>query len=917
MQAPQTPTRRAGLARLAEPVVSFPLLAIILLGVVWGTTLHVIGVEREVANASASASSLEHIDTYEAQVLRALREIDQTLKFVKYTQEATAQRVDLAKLRDKGLLPPPLLFGVSITDVDGRVVASSRAGELQDVGDTDFFEAARASDTVAVGRPRTTRDIEAQLHFARRIDGADGRFAGIVMVSVIATYFVAGYEPARLGQNGFLGILGTDGVFRVRRTGETTASGEVTDYRALVRTSQSDATPPTRPMVSWDGVRRYTVTRELFDYPVAVVVGLSLDEQMAAVDARARSYAGRALGASVLLLLFVGGLGLLSYRLAQTRSRANRALQDEIAVRRQAEAALQLRHRAVESSVNAILIFDLARPGMPIEYVNPAFERITGYRADEVRGRDGTFLLGQDREQAGVREIEHAMREHREGHAVLRNYRKDGTLFWNEYYIAPVRDEAGMVRHYVGVMNDVTEAKRYEQQLARQANFDGLTGLANRNLLKDRLTQALAGARRDQGSVAVIFLDVDNFKEVNDSLGHTVGDGLLCAIAMRLHGAVRETDTVARHGGDEFVLVLNARHEEDGAFERDATALVQKILEQVSGPLEVQGHALRPTCSIGVAIFPQDGMDADMLLRNADAAMYRAKELGRNRFQFFTSDVHERVRRRMELATSLREALERDEFELHYQPQVGVVRGGIQGVEALLRWRHPERGLISPGLFVPFAEETGLIVPIGEWVLREACRQNKAWQDAGLPRIPIAVNMSARQCEQDNVTAVVRSALRDSGLDARWLELELTESLSMAHPDQSVPMMQRLKDIGVSLSIDDFGTGFSNLSYLRRFPIDRLKIDLSFVREITRDAGSLAISEAIINMSHQLNLEVVAEGVEEHAQLSLLGDRKCDMIQGYLYSAPVPAEQFARLLREDRRLAYVPTRKVDAPAMAE
>jgi EAL domain-containing protein (putative c-di-GMP-specific phosphodiesterase class I) len=294
--------------------------------------------------------------------------------------------------------------------------------------------------------------------------------------------------------------------------------------------------------------------------------------------------------------------------------------------------------------------------------------------------------------------------------------------------------------------------------------------------------------------------------------------------------------------------------------------------------------------------------------------MYRAKDLGRNRFQFFTADVHERIRRRMELETSLRHALERDEFELHYQPQVGIAQGGIQGVEALLRWRHPQMGLIPPGHFISFAEETGLIVPIGEWVLRKACAQNKAWQDAGLPKIPIAVNMSAKQCEQDDVDAIVRSALQEAGLEPRYLELEITESISMANPEQSVPLMQRLKDTGVSLSIDDFGTGFSNLSYLRRFPVDRLKIDLSFVREITTDPGSLAISEAIITMSHSLNLQVVAEGVENEGQLQLLGARNCDLIQGYLYSPPVPADAFARLLREDRRLAYVPHGAVHGPS---
>ena len=909
-----TPLRR-GLARLVEPYVLFPLVALVLLGVVWGTTWHVISVERATALRNASTSSLEHADTYEAQVVRALREIDQTLKFVKFAYEADGGRVDLTRLKQDGLLLPELVFVVSVTDAAGRVVASTHPTAPVDVGGRDFFEALRASDAISISKPMLSGDIDAKLHFARRLVGRDGRFAGGVLVSVDAGYFTIGYEPSRLGQYGFLGILGKDGVFRARRTGETTVAGEVADFGQVMAASPGDQ-PPVARANPWDGVKRFTVARELFDFPVAVIVGLALDEQLAPVDARAREYVWRALAGSAVLVLLLGGLGSLSWTLARTRLAANRALQEEVAVRRQAEAALNLRNRAIESSVNAILIFDLARPGYPIAYVNPAFERITGYAASEVQGRDTTFLLGGALDQPGLIEIQQAMRERRDGHAVLKNFRKDGSLFWNEYTLAPVRDEGGEVTHFVGVMNDVTEAKTYEEQLAHQANFDGLTGLANRNLLGDRLSQALMAARRAGTTVATVFLDVDHFKVVNDSLGHTVGDLLLRDIADRLRGCVRESDTVARLGGDEFVLVLAGRRaEESDAVEADVTALMRKLLDQVSAPLVLSGRAMRPTCSIGVAIYPQDGEDADTLLRNADAAMYQAKDLGRNRFQFFTSDVHERVRRRMELESSLRQALERDEFELHYQPQVSVSEGGIRGVEALLRWRHPERGLVPPSHFISFAEETGLIVPIGEWVLRRACAQNKAWQEAGLPPVPVAVNMSARQCEQDGVDLLVRRILEETGLEPRWLELELTESLSMANPEQSVPLMQRLKDIGVSLSIDDFGTGFSNLSYLKRFPVDRLKIDLSFVREITTDPGSLAISEAIITMSHSLNLQVVAEGVENEGQLQLLGARHCDLIQGYFFSPPLAAEPFARLLGEDRRLDYVPRGECTAVRM--
>ena len=906
---------RRALARLGEQLL-FPVIALVLLGVVWGTTLNLVRLEREVADRAAHSSTVELADTYEAQVVRALREIDQTLKLVRFVHEANQGRVDLEDLRAKGLLPPDLLFVVSIADPTGQIGASTRSGAMRNVAGEGFFGEVRARDVVAVSQPDPdVRDREPKLHFARRLEGWDKSFAGAVIVTVSASYFVSGYEAAKLGNDGVLGLIGVDGVFRARRTGDKLVVGDRADYAALLGSAAPDAVQVKNN--AWDGVRRYTIAREIFDFPLAVVIGRAEQEELAAVNERARSYMWRAAGGSALMIAILLALGGLSWQLTRTRVRANQALEQEVAIRRSAQIALNLRNRAIESSVNAILIMDACAGNNPIEYVNPAFERITGYPAAEALGRPMSFLLGRDVDQAGVPEVERALREQREGHAVLRNYRKDGTLFWNEFYAAPVRSESGEVTHFVGVMNDVTEAKQYEEQLSHQANFDSLTGLANRNLLQDRLQQAIVTARREGRTVATVFLDVDHFKLVNDSFGHRVGDELLQKVAGRLKSCVRESDTVARLGGDEFVLVLQARADgESGSLESDITVVMNKLLSNVSMPLWLGNRQLRPTCSIGVSIYPQDGENADTLLRNADAAMYRAKELGRNRFQLFTAEVHERIRRRMELETSLRMALEREEFELHYQPQVSLRTLQVVGMEALLRWRHPEKGLIGPASFIGFAEESGLIVPIGAWVMREACKQNKAWQDAGLPRLPIAVNMSAKQCEQEDLEQVVRLALEDSGLEARFLELEITESISMANPDQSVPLMRRLKAMGVSLSIDDFGTGFSNLSYLPRFPVDRLKIDLSFVRELVKDAGSLAISEAIIRMSHSLNLQVVAEGVESSQQLELLGARHCDSIQGYFFSPPLPAEAFARLLAEDRRLDYQPPARAHGRALA-
>jgi diguanylate cyclase (GGDEF)-like protein/PAS domain S-box-containing protein len=451
------------------------------------------------------------------------------------------------------------------------------------------------------------------------------------------------------------------------------------------------------------------------------------------------------------------------------------------------------------------------------------------------------------------------------------------------------------------------------ERLDYLAYYDALTGLPNRNLLHDRLNQTIAGATRRRDEVSIVFMDLDDFKLVNDSLGHTLGDKFLKTIAMRLRPCLRETDTVARLGGDEFVLVLpherraetptvNHKTSETGSPEQLITSLMKRVRAEVAKPVMLAGREFRPTCSVGISVFPQDGTDSDTLLRNADAAMYRAKELGRNNFQFFTADMHERAQRRIDLESRLKRALECDEFELHYQPQVDLLTGAVTGIEALLRWHDPQHGLVGPDQFIDLAEETGLIIPIGELVLRRACLQNKAWQDAGLPALPVAVNISAKQCAQNDIDILVERALRFSGLAAQFLELELTESSSMANPEKIVPLMRRLKQMGVKLSIDDFGTGYSSMSYLKRFPVDKLKLDISFVREITTDSDSLAISEAIITMGHSLHLKVIAEGVETEGQLALLASRGCDEMQGYFFSRPLPAEEIATLLRENRGL---------------
>jgi diguanylate cyclase (GGDEF)-like protein/PAS domain S-box-containing protein len=447
----------------------------------------------------------------------------------------------------------------------------------------------------------------------------------------------------------------------------------------------------------------------------------------------------------------------------------------------------------------------------------------------------------------------------------------------------------GIATHTAGI---AIERKRAEDRIQFLATHDALTGLPNRALLEDRLSQAILHAKRDGRWVTVLFADIDNFKFVNDSLGHNAGDELLKTIAKRMHDCIRATDTVVRLGGDEFVIVLSDQPTNGEAVSQT----VRKLQEAVSAPIRLEGHDVTITASLGIANYPEDGGDVDALLGNADAAMYRAKEIGRDNFQFYTPELNTKVHNKFLLQEELRGAVARSEFVLHYQPQVDLRNGQVFAVEALVRWNHPRLGLVTPLKFIPMAEDTGLIVPIGDWVLNEACRQNKAWQEAGLAPMAVCVNVSARQFKEKNLVARVAKALKQSGLDAKYLEIEVTESLIMQDLDLAIATMNDLQRLGVQLSIDDFGTGYSSLSALKTFPVSRLKIDKSFIDGLLANENDKAVTSAVISLGQKLNLRVIAEGVENDAQATMLRNINCDEMQGYLFSRPLPADGIEALL---------------------
>ncbi|MBC7454082.1 MAG: EAL domain-containing protein [Massilia sp.] len=875
--------KRARIAPLAL-LLGALLLCALLLGAIWMVHNHYVQSERAATHSAARASVQALVDAYETQLTRNLNAIDRTLKFVKYAAELKGTAGALPSLRDKGLLSANLRFVTSIADRNGVIVATSLAARPINVSAQRYFQFHRQhdGDTPFVGEMvRDGANARWHLHFTRRINDVAGRFAGIAIVEVEPAYFTSGYQHAQLGERGAIGLFGDDGAFLALRSGDKVSWGQ--QAGPVFGVDPARAAPS-----AWDGVARYTAVRRLHGFALTAMVALERDEHMLAFVKRSGAYLWVATFASALLLLIVALVCVWAWQGARTRRRIRRA-QATFAAASEASLDAFLVMRSVLDAGDTIVDFR-------IEACNGRTQTMLGVERDALIGNTLLGVLPQYRDNGIFDDLVKTARSGGMREAEWRGQGARSRNLWMHRQVVALEDGV------VAIVRDISARKLAEQHIEHMAHHDTLTGLPNRNRVRERIDQAIVQAQREGRCVAVAFIDLDSFKLVNDGLGHSAGDALLKVAAARMQGCVRRADTLGRFGGDEFVIILA-----DLADDAQRIApLLDALRCAVSAPLRLAGQDVHLSCSIGVALYPRDGAEPNALMTNADAAMHRAKQLGRNNVQFYTRDMNARMEEKRRLLDGLRSALDERQFTLLYQPKIDLRSGRMVGVEALIRWHHPEHGMVPPLRFIGLAEESGLIVAIGEWVLRTACRQNMAWRAAGLPLISMSVNVSPRQFEAPHLVERIAQALQESALPAAALELEVTESLIMRDLAQALGTMGELKAMGVALSIDDFGTGHSSLAALKSFPIGSLKLDKSFVSELADNPDDQAIALAVISLGHKLNLRVIAEGVETEQQRRFLRENGCDEMQGNLFSAPISPDQVATLLRNQAQVLEVP-----------
>jgi diguanylate cyclase (GGDEF)-like protein/PAS domain S-box-containing protein len=769
----------------------------------------------------------------------------------------------------------PELNGIRITDAEGRLLFAPHVSSADRVSmaDREWFHRQRDNP---VSELYTSRPLMSKLgagwivSFSRRYRDAQGRFAGAISAAVTLSYFQSRLEAIDVGPNGQVSLrdAGLGLIAQSPKLAGTAGVGAPMASAELLAAHRAGVAQGTLLVKAGaDAVERITTFRRLALAPMVVVVGVGTRDTMADWRREVQTVAGAsALGVA----LYAAGLAFLARTQAQTRK---------------ARARIDLLANVFEHTGEAIVMSDARNR---IVEVNPAFERLTGYSAQEMVERSPAMLLSGRMSKAVIDAAWAEVKSVGLWRGELWIRLKDGAEIPTWLSISAVRDAQGAIVRYILSAVDMSQQKRAEEKILHLAHHDALTQLPNRVLLKGRLEQAIARAQRDGAELALLFIDMDRFKNVNDTFGHHVGDGLLLEVGQRLSRLVRGSDIVARLGGDEFVLVLA---ETGSSALRTAAALGSEALRVLSQTYHVQGHELHSTPSIGIGIFPQDGEDPETLLKNADLAMYHAKSAGRNNFQFFTTAMNEAIAERLAIESGLSTAIERHELALHYQPQVDVLSGRTVALEALLRWRHPQLGQVPPLKFIPVAEDSGQIEAIGAWVLDQALAQVAGWRSAGHPGLRVAVNLSAQQLRVEGFVALVSQGLARHGLPGAALELEITESVAMRDPSRTADMLRQLRRLGVSLAIDDFGTGHSSLAYLKQLPLNCLKLDRSFVMDLEHDANDAAICTATIQLAHSLGLGVVAEGVENAAQLEFLRRLNCDVVQGYFYSRPLPVAE--------------------------
>jgi diguanylate cyclase (GGDEF)-like protein/PAS domain S-box-containing protein len=862
--------------------MAIALFSLSLIAVFWALALERIGFERAEAVAEVERQNANLALAFEEHTLRTVKAVDQAVLFIKREYETHDGEVDLAGMAAEKILDPGLLRIAGVADAHGKVVQSSVARQPLNVSGREYFRVHRERPDAGlyIGAPVTGHITGRQvIQFSRRLSAPDGSFAGVAIVALEPSYFLQFYSQLDMGSEGLIMLVGAaDRIVRARQAGAASSAGQDMRDSTLFKHFAQWRSGNYVALGRLEGVPRYVSYRAVRDYPLIVAVGASTEHALAGFAGRERLYLFAAALASLFVFLAGGGL------VVQLRKR-NEAMR--------AVARSEERYRAAFEQA-AIGVMHTALDGTLLK-VNARLCTMLGYAGDELVGRSFAEITAPEDREASDALRERLVSEPADAIAPVlekRYVRKDGAALWVTVSVAVVRDAQGRPEYFVTSVQDVTEAKRAQEKLEHQANHDALSGLPNRTLFYDRLTQALTAAPRNNAILAVLTVGIDRFKAVNDTLGYHLGDQLLQEAARRLGQTVRAGDTVARLGGDEFAIVLG-----DLSKTENAGHVAQKIVQTMAEPFALQGSEVYATASIGIALYPEDGKEGDALLMNADAAMRRAKEVGRNTFQFYAAEMNERTRERLLLENDLRRALERREFLLYYQPKVVLATGAITGVEALLRWQHPQKGLVAPSRFVPLLEESGLIVPVGEWVIETACAQLRAWEDAGMKPVPIAVNLSARQFMHHDICGAVDRALESHRIDGRMLEVEITESDIMQQPDRAAAILHRLRGRRIRIFIDDFGTGYSSLSYLKNFPLDALKLDRSFVKGLPGDADDVSITRAVISMAHSLGLKVVAEGVETEAQRAFLAAQNCDQMQGYLLSRPLPADECARLLR--------------------